>query len=177
MRNVCFLTTLIVSLGLAGCTNNAGADKAGNSKKSEDDIKQSFTALQAAIKAKDGDKVWTMMSKDAQEDAERQAKAIKEAHTKMSDKEKEEYEKKIAVSVKDLTSFDGKGYVRSKSFFTGEVAEIPDSKFDKVAMSSKDAGTLHYIEDDGKGDKERMSVLREQDQWRFTLNVPKAVLK
>ena len=69
---------------------------------------------------------------------------------------------------------NGKIYVKSKSFYTGEVDELPDSKVDKVVLTGS-SGIVHYTEE--KGDKEKLPVVREQGQWKFAVPVPKAVLK
>jgi len=171
-----FLTvSLICAISLVGCNPPAAKDKpADASKKSEEEIKTAFATLQAAIKAKDADKIWSLLAKDSQDDTDREAKAVKEAFSKLAEKDKPEYEKKVGLSAKELTEMTGKLYVKSKSFFTGKADEIPDSKLDKVVVAGE-SGTVHYIEDDG--DKEKLVVVREQGQWKFAVPVAKAVLK
>jgi len=171
-----FLTLLIgLSALIVGCNTSPPANKSGDSsKKGDDEIKQAFGSLQAAIKAKDADKVWDLLAKDSQQDTEREAKSVKEAFAKFSNDEKNAYEKKTALSAKDIAELNGKAYVKSKMFFVGDVDELPDSKLDKVVLSG-DSGTVHYTEE--KGEKEKLAVVREQGQWKFALTIPKAILK
>jgi hypothetical protein len=167
---------------LAACNQPAAKDKGGDADKksekgkSEKEVEKAFADLQAAIKAKDVDKIWGLLSKDSHADTEREAKAVKAAYEKMAEKDKPDYEMKIGLSAKDIADMTGKTYVKSKTFFTKEVAELVDSKFDKAELSGE-SGKVHYTEDDGKGQKEKMSIAREEGQWKFTVDLPKAVLK
>lgn len=177
MRWMCLVASFVCAAILVGCNPPAPKDKpADGAKKSEEEIKTAFTALQAAIKAKDVDKIWSLLAKDTQGDTEREGKAVQEAFGKLADKDKPEYEKKVGLSAKEMTEMTGKLYVKSNTFFTGETGEMPGSKFDKVVVTGEFA-KMHYIEDDGKGEREIRSVLREDGQWKFVLPVPKAVLK
>ena len=178
MRWIFLVVSIVCAASLVGCNQPASKDKpGGGTKKSDEEIKQAFTSLQAAIKAKDVDKIWGLLAKDTQGDCEREGKAVKEAFGKFEEKEKASYEKKVGLSAKELSEMTGKHYVKSSTFFTGETAEMPESKFDKVVVTGETTATLHYIEDDGKGQKENRSVVREDGQWKFVLPVSKAVLK
>jgi hypothetical protein len=163
-----YAVAFVGAVSLVGCNPPA--------PKSEEEIKTAFTALQAAIKAKDVDKIWSLLAQDTQGDTEREGKAVKEAFGKLADKDKPEYEKKVGLSANELTEMTGKLYVKSSTFFTGETGEMPGSKFDKVVLTGEIA-KVHYIEDDGKGDREIRNVFREDGLWKFVLPVPKAVLK
>ena len=170
--------SIVLAAPLVGCNRAAPkVNPADAAKKSEEEIKQAFTSLQAAIKAKDVDKVWGLLAKDSQADSEREGKAVKEAYAKLAEGDKPAYEKKVGLSAKELTEMTGKLYAKSSTFFTGETGEMPESKWDKVVMTGESAATVHYIEDDGKGQRETRSVVREDGQWRFVLPISKAVLK
>ena len=178
MRWIVLVVSIVCAGSLAGCNPSAPKDKAADgTKKSEEEIKQAFTALQSAIKAKDVDKIWSLLSADTQGDTEREGKAVKEAFGKLAESDKPAYEKKVGLSARELTEMTGKLFVKSNTFFSGETAEMPESKWDKVVVTGESTATVHYIEDDGKGQREARSVTREDGQWKFILPVSKAVLK
>jgi hypothetical protein len=118
-----------------------------------------------------------LLAKDTQGDTERESKAVKEAYGKLAEGDKPAYEKKVELSSKELSEMTGKLYVKSSTFFTGETAEMPDSQWDKVVATGESTATVHYIEDNGKGQRETRSVTREDGQWKFVLPVSKAVLQ
>jgi hypothetical protein len=156
---------------LIGCTPPSQKEKPGDdAKKPEDQVKQAFASLQAAIKAKDADKIWDLLDKDSQSDAEREAKAASKAHSQLADKDKVDYEKRLDLTGKELAGMNGKLCVKSDVFY-GKHHEVPDSKIDKVSVDGE-TGTLYYIEDDG--DKGNFPLVREKGQWRFSLVIPKA---
>jgi hypothetical protein len=175
MRWKSFALSIVFVGILIGC-NQPGPAKKGEdtAKKGEEEIKAGFASLQSAIKAKDADKIWSMLAQDSRADTEREAKATKEAFAKLDDKDKAGFEKKIGLASAAINGIDGKLYVKSNFFFSGEVDEMPDSKLDKVVMSGESA-TVHYTEE--KGGKEKLPVVREEGKWKFAVPVPKAVLK
>lgn len=177
MRCICLFASFLFAVSLLGCNRAAPVNKGGDGdKKSEAEIKTAFASLQAAIKAKDADKVWGLLARDTQKDAERQGKAVQEAFANLPDADKPAYEKKVGLSAKELTEMTGKLYVKSSTFYSGETGEMPGAKLEKVTAAG-DSGSVVYKEDDGKGERETRSVVQEDGQWRFVLPVPKAVLK
>lgn len=160
---VLFLSALIVA------TPTSYGQKAG--KKGEDEIRQAFVALQKAIKAKDGDKIYDLLAKESQIDADREAKALKDAYAKADEKGKAEFQTKFDLTAKELADPTGKHYVKSKRFY-GKYHEIPDSKIEKITVSG-DMGTVRYVEEDG--DKIKQEVVREQGKWKFVMKIPKSV--
>ncbi len=130
--------------------------------------------MQEALDEKDADRIWNLLAKDSRDDADREAKAVKEAFSKLTDKEKARFAKRVGLSVKEMTEITGKLYVKSNSFFTGKADELSDCDLNKVVVAGESA-TVHYTEE--KGDKEKIPVVREQGQWKFAVPVAKAVLK
>src|SRR5207249_6617865 len=108
-------------------------------------IKQAFSSLQVAIKAKDVDKIWGLLAKDTQGDVEREGKVVKEAFAKLAESDKAAYEKKVGLTAKEMTEMTGKLYVKSSIFFSGEIAEMPDSKLEKITVTG-DSATVKYKE-------------------------------
>ena len=158
------LLFLLIILGgcVVGCTPGGGA------KKGEDEIKQAFAALQTSIKAKDADKIWDLLDKDSQADADREAKAVKEGFGKTADKDKPAFEEKLELNGKELADMTGKLYLKSKRFYA-KYHEIPGSKLDKINITG-DAAKINYIEADF--DDVKMSAVREKGQWKFIMPMP-----
>lgn len=169
--------SIVLGASFVGCNPAANKDQpGGDAKKSEEEIKHAFSVLQTAIKAKDVDKIWSVMAKDTQSDVEKEGKKVQLAFAKLSESEKSVYEKKVGLTAKEMSEMTGKLYVKSSTFFTGEIAETPDSNFDKAEVTDTTTATVYYIEDHGKGQKEKRSVVREDGQWKFILEFTNAVL-
>ena len=170
------MNLVLVGIGFAvcliGCTSGDSKKyKSGDdAKKAEEQVEQAFKSLQAAIKAKETDKIWDLLDKDSQSDADRQAKSAEEAYGKLEEKDKADYEKRLKLTDKELAEMTGKLFVKSAVFY-GKYHEIPDSKIDKVSVTG-DKATLYSIEDDG--DKVNFPLIRESGRWKFSLEMPKA---
>jgi hypothetical protein len=151
----------------AGCTKPA----ASNAPKGEDEpVRQTFAALQAALKAKDADKLWALLDSESQADAERAAKAVQEAYTKAPPEAKTEQEKALGLPGAERSGLTGKGFLKTKRFL-GKYDEVSESKIDKVTVQG-DSATVNYTEPDG--DKEKLSLVRQSGQWKVSLPMPKA---
>jgi hypothetical protein len=157
---------------LIGCNSGAPTkDKPGDDpKKAEEQVKEAFKALQTAVKEKDADKIWNLLDKDSQADAEREAGAAKEVYGKLADKDKADYKKRLNLTDKELADLTGKLYVKSEVFYKKH-HEIPDSKLEKLSVSG-DTASLNFIEPDN--DNVKMSLTRDKGQWKFSMKIPKA---
>jgi hypothetical protein len=156
----CWWTAALVGL-LAGC---AGPDKAAPGE-DEEQVREAFTAFQEALKAKDGDKLWSLLDEDGQADVERAAKAAREAYAKADAGERAKQEKELGLTGEELAALKGPGFLKSKRFH-GKYDEIPESKVDKVTVQG-DKATVNYTEPDG--DKEKHPLVRQGGQWKLTL--------
>ncbi|HWY87754.1 MAG TPA: hypothetical protein VNX28_13565 [Gemmataceae bacterium] len=163
---------LVLAVGLVGCASNSPETKnKDTAQKGEEEIKEAFVSLQDAIKAKDANKIWHLLDKDSQADADREAKIVKETYTKLPEMEKAGLEKKLELTAKDLADMSGKDYVKSKRFY-GKHHEIPGSKVEKITVAGASA-TLAFIEEDG--DKITTKLARENGLWKFNLEIPKSL--
>jgi hypothetical protein len=137
----------------------------------EDEIRQAFTQLQKAIKARDPEAIWGLIDGDSQADANRAAKAVQAAYAKAGDTSKGDFAKKYGLTAKELAAMNGKLFIKSDRFH-GKYYEVPGSKFDTVKVKG-DTARMTYIEDDG--DKEKFSLVRKKGEWKFIIPMPKAV--
>lgn len=152
---------------LAGC---GGAGTHGQSK-DEDQVRQVFASFQAALKAKDGDKLWGLLAADSQADAEREAQKLREAYNKADAKDKTKEEEKLGLSAAEIAALKGAGFLKSKRFHGAhKYEEIATSKVDKVTVQGDNA-TVHYLEEDG--DKEKFALVRQGGQWKLIAPMPK----
>lgn len=174
MRRFVHVSGIIVAGFLIGCSSSSREKKSGErAGDAEADVKSAFASLQAAVKGKDADKIWALLDKDSRLDADREAKAVKEAFGKLSDAEKPEFEKKLGLSSAELTNMTGKTYVKSQRFY-GKHHEITDSTVKSIKLD-KDAGQLTYEENDDDHDKVTLALSHEEGQWKFAMKIPKAV--
>lgn len=164
------LTMAVVAIGLAlGC----GSPSAPQKSAKDIEVEQAFQKLQKVIEREDAAGIWALLTKDARDDAEREARAMKEGFLAMSDTNKPAYEKKSRLSAEELAKMTGQTYLKSAFFFTGEVEELTESKLDRIVVTG-DTATVYYVEDNGE--KERLPAAREEGLWRFAMPIPKAVL-
>jgi len=134
----------------------------------EDAVRDAFTALQAAIKARDGDMTWDLLDKASQVTANQAAKALRANYDKASADDKAKQEKALGLSADEFSKLSGKLFLKSKRFH-GKYHEVPGSKIDKVSVD-KDKATVNYIEDDG--DKEKLVFVRQDGKWKASLRMP-----
>jgi len=137
----------------------------------EGPVRQTFAALQAALKARDADKVWKLLDSESQADAERAAKAVQATYAKSDHpKEKSEQEKALGLPGAELAGLTAAGFLKTKRFH-GKYEELSESKIDKVTLQGDNA-TVAYTEPDG--DKEKLGLVRQDSQWKVSLPMPKA---
>jgi hypothetical protein len=133
-------------------------------------VREAFAAFQAALKAEDADKLWALLDSDSQADAERAAKAIQAEYHKAGPEARAEQEKSLGLVAKELDSLDGKGFLKSLRF-KGKYDEVPDGKIEKVTVQGERA-TVAYVEPDG--DHEKLTLVRQDSQWRVSVPMPRA---
>jgi hypothetical protein len=136
--------------------------------KAEDEVRDAFTALQGALKAKDAAKLWALVDSDTQADAEKNAKKVKNAYKKAGDKEKADHEKNLGLTADDFAKLDGQMLLKSKRFL-GKYDEIITSKITGVTVQGDNA-TLDYLEADG--DKVKAAYTKQQGKWKIALPMP-----
>jgi hypothetical protein len=132
-------------------------------------VRQAFTNLLAAVKTKDTDKLWALLSTKSRDDAERIAKTLREAYAKAGADDKAKQEKATGLSDTDLKDLTGKGYLKSQPF-QRRYHDLPGSKLERLVVSGDNA-TVYYTETDG--DKEKCIFLRQDGRWMAWLSIPR----
>jgi hypothetical protein len=132
-------------------------------------VRETVVAFQSALKAGDAEKLWPLLDSDSQSDAERAAKAIQEAYAKASPEEKTKQEEALGLPGAELAALNGRGFLKTKRFH-GKYHEVPGSTIDKVTVQG-DTAKVDYTEEDG--DKEKLSLVRQDGQWKLSLPMPK----
>jgi hypothetical protein len=133
-------------------------------------VRDTVVAFQAALKARDADKLWSLLDSDSQADADRAAKAIRDAYAKASAEKKAEQEKAFGLPGAELSELTGKGFLKTNRFH-GKYDEVPDATIDNVTVDGNKA-TVDYTEEDG--DKERLHLVRQDGKWKLSIDMPKA---
>jgi hypothetical protein len=139
-----------------------------SSGREEPPVRETFAALQAALKDRDADKLWKLLDSESQADAERAAKAIQAAYTKADANEKLEQEKALGLPGAELAKLTATQFLKTKRFH-GKYQELAESQVGKVTVQ-RDQATVAYTEPDG--DKEKLSLARQDGQWKVSLPMP-----
>ena len=136
----------------------------------EGPVRETFASLQKALKDRDADKLWMLLDRESRADAERAARAVQAAYAKADAQGKSEQEKALGLTGAELAGLTAVGFLKTKRFH-GKYEELSESKIDKVALQ-KNGATVAYTEPDG--DKEKLSLVREDGQWKVSLPMPTA---
>jgi hypothetical protein len=159
-----FACGVLFCAALAGCQKPA-ATSAGDQEKA---IRETVAEFQAALKARDGEKLWSLLDHDSQADAERAAKAARESYAKADAAQKAEQEKNLGLPGADLASLTGVGYLKTE-LFRENYDELADSTIDKVTPQGDEA-TVAYTEPDL--DKKKLTLARQDGRWKLSLQIP-----
>jgi hypothetical protein len=128
----------------------------------EDQIRQAFQNFQAAIKARDADKLWDLLDRQSRTAADAAAKEIQASYQKANGANKQKLEKALGLTGAELASLTGKVFVKSNKYI-GKYHEVPGSTVEKVTVEG-DKATVFYKEEDG--DKEKLAFIREDAKWK-----------
>jgi hypothetical protein len=151
----------------SGCSNPKTSETRPADQ--EASVREKFAELQAALKARDADKLWVLLADKSRADAERTAKDIRETYANAGPAAKAAREKALGLTPTELAALTGKGFLRTKRF-QDKYREVPDSNIEKVEVQADNA-TVHYLEPDG--DKEKLIFLRQEGQWKVWLTIPR----
>jgi hypothetical protein len=157
---------LLAAAFAAGCPNPT--ERPGGNE--EGAVREAVSAFQAALKARDADRLWQLLDAESRADAERAAQAVRDAYAKAGPDQKAEQEKALGLPGAELAALTGPGFLKTKRFH-GKYDELPDSKIDRVTAQA-DSATVTYTEPDG--DKEKLTLVRQGGQWKVSVPMPKA---
>jgi hypothetical protein len=162
---LCFITTAFTTVLILAQPGHSAQGKV------EDEVKDAFGKLQAAIKGKDAAKIWDLLDSTTQADADRSAKLVKNAYKKADDKLKAKQVEALGLKAEEIPNLDGKGLLKTKPFFA-KYHEIADSKITGISVQG-DSATLNYLEPDG--DKEKLNYSKQGGMWKAALPMPQFV--
>jgi hypothetical protein len=132
-------------------------------------LRETFAELQSAVKNRDADKLWALLDRKSQADANREAEAIRAEHARASAEEKAKQEEALGLSGPEVSELTGTGLLKTKRFLS-KYDELPESKIDNIVIQGGNA-TVHYVEPDG--DHEKLILVRQEGQWKVWLAMPK----
>jgi hypothetical protein len=134
----------------------------------DDKVKEAWTAFQEAIKARQGDKIWDLLDLASRASVEKFAKSYKSKYKKADEGGKKDLEKSLELTAKELAALTPQLFLKSKRYY-GKYEEVPGSKLDRISVDG-DKATVFYIEEDG--DKQKLSLLRENAKWKVSAPPP-----
>lgn len=138
-------------------------------------MRQAFADLQTAVRERNGDKLYDLLSSDRRSDADRLAGVVKETYAQADDQHKQDLaRKKIGLPAAKLQALDGKRFLESDLFYNSdEHDEIPDVKqLDKVEVKA-DTAKVYYPDPDNPKATTQRRLVREENRWRFDLSMPR----
>jgi hypothetical protein len=147
--------------------SSAGGEPSGEAEAA---VRQRFAEVQAAVKARDAGKLWGILSAKSRADAEKEAKAIRTAYEGADATEKARLEKELGLPGEELAKLAGAGFLKTRRFLR-KYNEVAESTVERVTAQG-DSATVYFTEPDG--DREKMAFVREDDQWRAWVAMPKA---
>jgi hypothetical protein len=156
---VCWPTVVLL---IAGCSSPSS--QPGTAAGAEGQLKEAFAAYQQALKDKDADKLWDMLSAEGRADADRAAKRLRDDYAKADDATKAKLAKDLGLSGDQLANLTGKDYLKTPRFL-GKQHEVPGSKFEGAGVQG-DKATVNYVEEDG--DKQKLPFVREGGRWKVS---------
>jgi hypothetical protein len=131
-------------------------------------VRETFAAFADAVKAKDGARIWKILDKDSQTAANRAARTLKATYENAGADGKAKLEKATELTGPDFAKLTGESFLKSKGFY-GKYHEVPGSKIDTVVIDGSKA-TVNYTEEDG--DKEKLRLVKDGEQWKVTAPMP-----
>jgi len=168
------LWLLVVILeAIPGCSGKPAnvTPRAGHTaEEAETAVRQQFADIQAALKARDMDKVWSLLSSKSRAAAEEEAQAIRTDYEKAGPPERAAQEKKLGLSGQDLAKLTGTGFLKT-ALFLRKYDEVAESTVERLTVGG-DSVTVYFKEPDG--DREKLAFLQEAGQWKAWLAMPKA---
>jgi hypothetical protein len=167
----CGWVGLLVVAFAAGCNSNPTERQPTGPTPAEPEaaVREQFAALQAAVKARDADKLWDLLSSKAQADADRAATAARAAYEKGGADEKVKQAAALGLPDADVGKLTGQGFLRTRPFLAKH-GELVEGKVGRVAVLG-DSATVHW--EDDEGDKEKTVFMHEGGRWKAWLAMPR----
>lgn len=163
------LLCLVVALGCSKEAERTATPSPASSPDEEKAVREKFAELQSAIQGRDSEKLWALLEKRSQADAERTAQEVRANYEKASPQEKSAQEKTLGLTSAELAGLTGKGFLKTNAFHK-KYHELPEGKIERVVLG-KDGATVHFLEPDG--DKEKVIFVRQDGEWKVWLTMPK----
>jgi hypothetical protein len=132
----------------------------------EGPVREAFESFQKALKAKDANTLWSLLDKDSQADAEREARRLRDAYTRAARDERAKQEKALGLAGAKLESLKGIGFLESTRFL-GYYREVPESKIEEFEIKGDNA-IVHYFE----SYRQTLSLVRQGGEWKLIVPMP-----
>jgi hypothetical protein len=163
---------LVIVASADGCARGPvgpSSTPGGSPPEAEGEVRQKFLDLQAAIKARDNDRIWGLLHSKSQADAEERARVIRTAYERASPEDRAKQAEEQELSGEKLARLTGKTFLDTWTF-RRKASEVAESTIDRVT-AGPDSGTVYFTEPDN--DKEKMPFLREDGQWMAWMTMPR----
>jgi hypothetical protein len=150
---------ILVALGCAGSTATNPAPAAASP---DEQVKAAFATLQQALKERDADKIWDLLDKYSQQDADTFAAEWKK---KLTGADPEEIKKKMGIGPDELAKLTGKTFLKTDAFYGKEIRDIASVK---EVLDVKE-GTVFYADEASKDQREHVKFVKQDGKWKAKL--------
>ena len=159
----------------AGCS---GGQRKRSDEAVKKEVRESFIRLQdsiADLRTGLTEKLWSVLSSQSRESAEKKAKVFRKDFAKLDKDEQAEQAKQYGATPDEIREkLSGYGYVRLMREFIYEryflVVGAPVDDND-ITLRGEQA-VVYYTQDDAERDKKRIELVREEGEWKAVLDIP-----
>src|SRR5262249_55344781 len=172
-RGWCWL--LIGSLLLSsGCTTGK---RKKDSAAVKEQVADSFEKLKEAIadvQKGHTEKLWDIMSDVNIRDANKKAKAFRAEFAKWDKEEQVEFAQQVGATAEDVRDkLNGYGYIRlMRDKLYDRYWMVAAAPIDHIKMEAEDEASVYYKPDDADQEKQSITFILEDGQWKAKLNIP-----
>ena len=149
---------------LVGC--GSPPSQKGTAAAEDGELKEAFTAYQKALKDKNAERLWDMLSTQARADADRVTQQIRGTFVRANAEVKAKLAKDLGLTMSEMANLKVKDYLRTPRFVGAKPQdEIPKSKFEGATIEGEKA-TVKYVEPDDR--KRELRFVREGKRWKVS---------
>ncbi|MBI2920672.1 MAG: hypothetical protein HYY18_06260 [Planctomycetes bacterium] len=168
-RRGCGFAVLTVMVVLASAPPLRAEDEPKEEKAVAKTPQEAFDQFKVAVKKKDKERFWTLLSKDSQKQVEEMAAMMSEA----SEDEKSDMAEKLGITLDELAKLSPKDLMLAVLFAADNAENLDEIEKSELADVKEDGDKAAGTRIENKGDKEekkeRAFFVKEDGEWKLDL--------
>jgi hypothetical protein len=154
-------------LGASGCARTPEQPAVDE----EPRVRARFEELQQALKERDPEQINRLLAIPSQADAQGVARHYRFEFSRADDKGRAAYTEELGITLDDMRRFNGPMVFKTKPFLA-RYRDIRDGMFERASVLGDNATVDFRTED---GERDRLSLVQENGEWRFLLTMPPVI--